>query len=95
VACSSSNSPPIAYPTGGGGGDGTGSNFSSNPGGGKTLNDVILWTINLPWQKAFSWVVVAMVASQLSDFFGVSWVTLTRGGKVSTEPCVIPRFVIV
>ncbi|KAL4858146.1 putative transport protein YdbI [Chlorella vulgaris] len=71
VACSS-NSPPIAYPTGGGGGDCTGSNFSSNPGGGKTLNDVILWTINLPWQKAFSWVVVAMVASQLSDFFGIT-----------------------
>lgn len=41
-----------------------------------TVADVIDWTINLPWQKAFSWFVVAVVASQLHDFFGVSalWV---------------------
>lgn len=42
------------------------------PMGRTTLADVIDWTINLPWQKAFSWFVVAVVASQLRDFFGVS-----------------------
>ncbi|KAI7837146.1 hypothetical protein COHA_009023 [Chlorella ohadii] len=37
-----------------------------------TVADVIDWTINLPWQKAFSWFAVAVVASQLRDFFGIT-----------------------
>lgn len=36
-----------------------------------TLSEVIDWTINLPWQKAGSWLVVALLASLLKDFFGV------------------------
>ena len=71
--CSSSNGPPqLAFEAGGGGGGGS----HASGGGGldsgtRTLSDVIAWTINLPWQKAFSWVVVAVVGSQLRDFFGV------------------------
>ena len=37
-----------------------------------TLREVIDWFINLPWQKAASWVLVACFASLLKDFFGVS-----------------------
>ena len=37
-----------------------------------TLSEVIDATINLPWQKAASWLVVALLASLLKDFFGVS-----------------------
>ncbi|GAB4823028.1 hypothetical protein N2152v2_010074 [Parachlorella kessleri] len=37
-----------------------------------TLREVIDWFINLPWQKAASWVVVACFASLLKDFFGIT-----------------------
>lgn len=35
------------------------------------LSDVIDHLINLPWQKIASWMVVALLASQLKDFLGV------------------------
>ena len=75
--CSSASGPSqLAYEAGGDGSSGGGGGHHAHAGGGldsgtRTLSDVIDWTINLPWQKAFSWVVVAVAASQLRDFFGV------------------------
>jgi hypothetical protein len=79
VACSSSSPPHLAFQSGGrsgSSGEGGSSSYTSSASGSRTLNDVIHWTINLPWQKAFSWVVVGIVASQLRDFFGVRRRTL-------------------
>lgn len=72
VAQSSSASPAqLAYQPGPGGSGGSGSSNRGQADAPRTLSDVIHWTINLPWQKAASWVAVAVVASQLRDFFGI------------------------
>lgn len=36
------------------------------------VSDVLDFCINLPWQQIASWAVVALLASQLKDFMGVS-----------------------
>eukprot|EP00887_Chlorella_sp_A99_P008096 scaffold12.g8096.t1 len=37
----------------------------------RSLEDVVVWTVNLPWQRWSCWLVVFLLASQLKDFFGV------------------------
>lgn len=49
----------------------------------RTLADVIVWTVNLPWQRWGCWLVVALLVSQLKDFFGVS--------PACGSSCVAPR----
>lgn len=82
AASSSSNVPQLGFQAGGGVGGAGSSRNGGQPSGHRTLSDVIDWTINLPWQKAASWVVVAVVASQLRDFFGVS----ARGPREGSVP---------
>lgn len=75
AASSAAGLPHLAGYGGEGGGDQRAARGSSGSNGAPpplTLSDVIDWTINLPWQKAASWVAVAVVVSQLRDFFGVS-----------------------
>ncbi|KAL4435187.1 hypothetical protein ABPG77_001869 [Micractinium sp. CCAP 211/92] len=72
AAASSSNLPQLGFQAGGDAGGAGSSSNGGEPSGHRTLSDVIDWTINLPWQKAASWVVVAVVASQLRDFFGIT-----------------------
>ena len=87
--CSSASGPSqLAYEAGSGDGSSGGGSHHAHAGGGldsgtRTLSDVIDWTINLPWQKAFSWVVVAVAASQLRDFFGVRAPAAAAG----RQPC--------
>jgi len=46
--------------------------WESKPEEKRTLSGVIDWTINLPWQKMACWIIVALLVSQLKDFFGIA-----------------------
>ncbi|EFN55763.1 hypothetical protein CHLNCDRAFT_52421 [Chlorella variabilis] len=72
ATCSSSSLPHLAGYQAGGGSGASRTTYTNSGSPERTLSDVIHWTINLPWQKAFSWFVVAVMASQLRDFFGIT-----------------------
>lgn len=62
------------------------SSYEEEPHKRTTMAEVIDATINLPWSKAGSWLVVALLASLLKDFFGVR--ALCRAALFL--PCAIP-----
>lgn len=94
ATCSSSSLPHLAGYQAGGGSGASRTTYTNSGSPERTLSDVIHWTINLPWQKAFSWFVVAVMASQLRDFFGITMgtfiVSFVGNGFVQTGHAWLP-----